>query len=111
MYNEELLDKFSIGTITWKTWLTSGLTIIAAINEILMILGIQTPISQLSEGTLSTALAIIFLVAVRWYSWWHNNSITKKAQMADYQYNIAGAVESSRTPNYSEDIFEEDFKS
>lgn len=103
MYNEETMEKFNIGTITWKTWLTSGLSLVAAINEVLMLLGYETPVTQLSEGTLTTVLAIMFLAAVRVYSWWHNNSITKKAQAADYQYNIAGAADSTRTPNNLEE--------
>lgn len=87
--NGEELNKLSIGNITWKTWVSTGLTVVASVNEILMVSGIDTPLSKISNDTLTTVLTVGFLVAVRAYSWWHNNSITKKAQAADKNYNLS----------------------
>lgn len=84
---EEKLNKLSLNGITWKTWVSTGLTVLAGLNEILLISGIQTPLSELSDTTVTTALTVAFLVAVRAYSWWHNNSVTKKAQEADKEKN------------------------
>lgn len=80
---EEKLNKLSLKGITWKTWVSTGLTLIAGINEILLISGVETPLSEISNDTLTTVLTVAFLLAIRGYSWWHNNSVTQKAQESD----------------------------
>lgn len=85
---EEKLNKLSLNGITWKTWVSTGLTVVAGINEILLISGVETPLSELSNDTLTTVLTIAFLLGIRVYSWWHNNSVTEKAQKADTEYNL-----------------------
>ena len=84
---EGKLNKLNLAGITWKTWISTGLTLIASLNEILLISGIDTPLSKVSNDTLTTVLTVVFLLGIRAYSWWHNNSVTKTAQEADKDKN------------------------
>ena len=80
---EEKINNLSLKGISKGTWISTGLTIIAGINEFCLMAGVDTPLSNISDNTWSLILTILFLAAIRFYTWWHNNSITEKAQHAD----------------------------
>lgn len=90
--DEQEMSKYSIGTISMKTWISTGLTIVLIINQITEAAGIDTPITKLmgnlGSDNLSFIIGCIGIVAAQLYTWWHNNSITKVAQAADHKFGL-----------------------
>ena len=71
----------ALKTVTLSTWIRTALMIVAVINMILEICGLN--ILPISDEQVSTVVTYVFTIIVFVINWWKNNSFTIAAQEAD----------------------------
>lgn len=75
------MKKMNLKGVSKQTWARTVVLLLALINQALVMFGVTDNEVELEEWTQYVAYAFTVITAV--WSWWKNNSFTKKAQEAD----------------------------
>lgn len=75
------MNKINLKGVEASTWVRTAVLIAALINQALVISGITQ--NEADIDNLTYYISFIFTAISSVWSWWKNNSFTKKAQKAD----------------------------
>ncbi|MBQ8228150.1 MAG: phage holin [Clostridia bacterium] len=75
------MNKINFKGVERSTWVRTAVLIIALVNQALVIFGITQNEADMDD--LTYYISFIFTAISSVWSWWKNNSFTKKAQKAD----------------------------
>ncbi len=75
------MNKINLKGVSYSTWVRTAVLLTALINQALIITGVTSKEADTDVLTYYISFAFTAISAV--WSWWKNNSFTKKAQTAD----------------------------
>ncbi|MBQ8784290.1 MAG: phage holin [Clostridia bacterium] len=75
------MNKINLKGVEMSTWVRTAVLIAALINQALVLFGITQNEADMDDLTYCISFAFTAFSSV--WSWWKNNSFTKKAQKAD----------------------------
>lgn len=75
------MNKINLKGVDFSTWVRTAVLIAALINQALVVCGAAK--SEADMDTLTYYVSFAFTAISAVWSWWKNNSFTKKAQKAD----------------------------
>lgn len=75
------MNKINLKGVEMSTWIRTAVLIAALINQALVVFGVAENEADMDSLTYYVSFAFTSFSAV--WSWWKNNSFTRKAQKAD----------------------------
>ncbi len=75
------MNKLNLKYVDKSTWIRTAALICALVNQAFVIFGISD--KQIDENSFVLIASYVFTLFSSVWSWWKNNSFTKKAQSAD----------------------------
>ena len=75
------MNKINLKGVEFSTWVRTTVLVAALINQAFVIFGITK--NEADMDTLTYYISFVFTALSSVWSWWKNNSFTKKAQKAD----------------------------
>lgn len=75
------MNKLNLKGVDSSTWIRTVVLIVALINQALVIFGVAK--NEADIDTLTYYISFAFTALSSVWSWWKNNSFTKKSQKAD----------------------------
>ena len=75
------MNKINLKGVDISTWIRTAVLVAALINQALVVFGITK--SEADIDTLTYYISFGFTAFSSLWSWWKNNSFTRKAQKAD----------------------------
>ena len=75
------MNKINLKGVDFSTWTRTAVLVVALINQALVVFGITKNEADMDTLTYYVSFAFTAISAV--WSWWKNNSFTRKAQKAD----------------------------
>lgn len=75
------MNKFNLKGVEFSTWVRTAVLVVSLTNQALIIFGVTK--NEIDTDTVAYYVSFLFTAFSAIWSWWKNNSFTKKAQKAD----------------------------
>lgn len=79
------MNRLNLKGVTVEVWTRTGILLLAFVNQAIVMLRIRNGETDADSFAVFASCALVMIGAL--WSWWKNNSFTKRAQEADKRIN------------------------